>query len=135
MQLVTCKAKRQREAAARRQRERCNFPADRADFRSVLALGYKASDSFRWHTDMAGDEGWVFSFSLGATASFEYLPAVAPSAKRRAEARKAVDPVRVLLGCGDCLLFHGGFLAHRVSHSLARTSLDATRKRCRRAPH
>ena len=117
----------------------------------MLALGYKAADQFRWHTDMAGDEGWartlrdekqgemarhgtlsrlwasternratlsscavslpivqVCSFSLGATATFEYLPTVAPSAKLRAEARQAMDPVRVPLTCGDCLLFHGG---------------------------
>ena len=29
------------------------------NFRSVLAIGYKPTDSFRWHTDLAGEDGWV----------------------------------------------------------------------------
>ena len=82
----------------------------------MLALGYRASDKFRWHTDMAGDDGWVCSFSLGATATFEYLPKVATSAKNRIEARSEVEPISVEIGCGDCLLFHGGYLPHRVTH-------------------
>ena len=96
-------------------RSRCAFPAH-PDFQSVLALGYRASDTFRWHTDMAGDDGWVCSFSLGATATFEYLPKIAPSAKKRSEARSEVGPIRVPIGCGDCLLFHGGYLPHRITH-------------------
>ena len=58
---------------------RCAFPAH-PEFQSVLALGYRTSDTFRWHTDMAGDDGWVCSFSMGSTATFEYLPKIAPSA-------------------------------------------------------
>ena len=64
----------------------------------------------------AGDDGWVCSFSLGATATFEYLPKVATSAKNRVEARSEVEPISVEIGCGDCLLFHGGYLPHRVTH-------------------
>ena len=52
----------------------------------MLGIGYRTTDSFRWHTDMAGDDGWVLSISLGATATFEYLPRVADSAKLRAQA-------------------------------------------------
>ena len=94
---------------------RCKFPAD-PDFQSVLALGYQATDSFRWHTDMAGDDGWLCSISLGATATFEYLPQIAMSARDRIEAHKQLDPVSVQVGCGDCLLFHGGYLPHRITH-------------------
>ena len=94
---------------------RCKFPDD-PDFQSVLALGYQATDSFRWHTDMAGDDGWLCSISLGATATFEYLPQIAPSARDRIEARKQLEPVSVQVGCGDCLLFHGGYLPHRITH-------------------
>ena len=54
--------------------------------RQVLAIGYRPSDSFRWHTDLAGEDGWVCSLSVGATAVFEYLPTAAPSALRRARA-------------------------------------------------
>ena len=46
------------------------FPVDE-ELSSVLAIGYRAQDSFRWHTDRAGDDGWVvrhlecfFSFAL-----------------------------------------------------------------------
>mgnify|MGYP006131266605 CR=1 FL=1 len=94
---------------------RCKFPDD-PDFQSLLALGYQATDSFRWHTDMAGDDGWLCSISLGATATFEYLPQIAPSARDRIEARKQLEPVSVQVGCGDCLLFHGGYLPHRITH-------------------
>ena len=33
------------------------FPREYA-LRSVLGLGYRASDDMAWHTDMAGEEGW-----------------------------------------------------------------------------
>ena len=33
------------------------FPRECA-LRSVLGLGYRASDDMAWHTDMAGEEGW-----------------------------------------------------------------------------
>jgi len=33
------------------------FPREWA-LRSVLGLGYRASDDMAWHTDMAGEEGW-----------------------------------------------------------------------------
>ena len=59
----------------------------RPNFRSVLAIGYRSTDTFRWHTDLAGEEGWVCSLSVGATSTFEYLPTAAPSALRRARAR------------------------------------------------
>ena len=94
---------------------RCAFPAH-PDFQSVLALGYRTSDTFRWHTDMAGDDGWVCSFSMGSTATFEYLPKIAPSAKNRIEALSKVEPISVHIGCGDCVLFHGGYLPHRITH-------------------
>ena len=94
---------------------RCAFPAH-PDFQSVLALGYRTSDTFRWHTDMAGDDGWVCSFSMGSTATFEYLPKIAPSAKKRIEALSKVEPISVPIGCGDCVLFHGGYLPHRITH-------------------
>ena len=86
-----------------------------ADFASVLGIGYRSTDSFRWHTDMAGDDGWVLSISLGATATFEYLPRVADSARLRAQALAEDEAISVPLECGDCLLFHGGFLPHRVA--------------------
>ena len=86
-----------------------------ADFASVMGTGYHPTDSFRWHTDMAGDDGWVLSISLGATATFEYLPRVADSARLRAQALAEDEAISVPLECGDCLLFHGGFLPHRVA--------------------
>lgn len=86
------------------------------NFRSVLAIGYRPTDSFRWHTDLAGEDGWVCSISVGATAVFEYLPTPSPSALRRARARaEGEEVVRVEVGSGDALLFHGGLLAHRLS--------------------
>jgi len=109
------------DLSTRQKRERCTFPS-LAAFRSVLALGYRGSDRFRWHTDMAGDDGWVCSFSLGSTATLEYLPVVCTSAKFRAEAREALQPVAVPLACGDCLLFHGGYLPHRITECAEQTS-------------
>ena len=125
----SCKSERaasptQEEYEARlleERRARCYFPRE-ADFRSVLALGYRATDTFRWHTDMAGDDGWVCSFSLGATATFEYLPQIAPSARNRIDARAQSEPVRVQVGCGDCLMFHGGYLPHRITRCDGRPS-------------
>ena len=88
----------------------------RPNFRSVLAIGYRPTDTFRWHTDLAGEDGWVCSLSVGATSMFEYLPTAAPSALRRARARADGEGVvRIEVGSGDALLFHGGLLAHRVS--------------------
>ena len=87
----------------------------RPNFRSVLAIGYRDTDSFRWHTDLAGDEGWVCSISVGAKAIFEYLPTAAPSALRRARAKAAEDTVRVEIDSGDAVLFNGGLLPHRVA--------------------
>ena len=86
------------------------------NFRSVLAIGYRPTDTFRWHTDLAGEDGWVCSISVGATAVFEYLPTPAPSALRRARAYSDGEGVvKVEVGSGDALLFHGGLLAHRLS--------------------
>jgi hypothetical protein len=86
------------------------------NFRSVLAIGYKPNDTFRWHTDLAGEEGWVCSLSVGASSTFEYLPTAAPSALRRARARaEGSEVVRVEIASGDVLLFNGGLLAHRVA--------------------
>ena len=87
----------------------------RPNFRSVLAIGYRGSDSFKWHTDLAGDEGWVCSISVGAKAIFEYLPTAAPSALRRARAKAQEDTVRVEIDSGDALLFNGGLVPHRVA--------------------
>lgn len=73
----------------------------RPNFRSVLAIGYKPNDTFRWHTDLAGEEGWVCSLSVGATSTFEYLPTAAPSALRRARARaEGSEVVRVEIASG-----------------------------------
>ena len=56
------------------------------------------------------------SLSVGATAIFEYIPTPSPSALRRARARaEGEEVVRVEIGSGDALLFHGGLLAHRLS--------------------
>jgi alkylated DNA repair dioxygenase AlkB len=105
------------EAAAKRsedERNRLLWPR-RPNFRSVLAIGYRPSDTFRWHTDLAGEDGWVCSISVGASAIFEYLPTVAPSALRRARARtSSEETVRLEVHSGDALLFHGGMLAHRL---------------------
>ena len=61
-----------------------------ADFASVMGIGYHPTDSFRWHTDMAGDDGWVLSISLGAAATFEYLP-------------RSADPTRLCaLALAEC---------------------------------
>ena len=87
----------------------------RPNFRSVLAIGYRGSDSFKWHTDLAGDEGWVCSISVGAKAIFEYLPTAAPSALRRARAKAQEDTVRVEIDSGDAILFNGGLVPHRVA--------------------
>ncbi len=87
----------------------------RPNFRSVLAIGYRGSDSFKWHTDLAGDEGWVCSISVGAKAIFEYLPTAAPSALRRARAKAAEECVRVEIDSGDAVLFNGGLVPHRVA--------------------
>ena len=92
---------------------------DRLNFSSVLAIGYKARDSFSWHTDMAGDNGWVCSISLGASAIFEYLPQVAVSPMERAEALAKIKPISVEVASGDCLLFHGGYLPHRIASCAA----------------
>jgi alkylated DNA repair dioxygenase AlkB len=102
------------------------WPRD-ADFRSVLAIGYKPTDTFRWHTDLAGEEGWACSISVGASATFEYLPIAAPSAVRRARAiADGSEVVRVEVGSGDCLLFHGGLLAHRLASVEPATCDDAS---------
>lgn len=94
------------------------------NFRSVLAIGYRPTDTFRWHTDLAGEEGWVCSLSVGATSYFEYLPTAAPSALRRARARaEGSEVVRVEIASGDAVLFNGGLLAHRVA-SVAPDSCD-----------
>ena len=90
-------------------------PARSTDFASVLAIGYRAHDAFGWHTDLAGEDGWVCSLSLGATATFEYLPVVAVSAAARAQARKEKKPISVEIQSGDCVLFHGGYLPHRIA--------------------
>jgi len=94
--------------------QRLQWPR-RPNFRSVLAIGYRDTDSFRWHTDLAGEEGWVCSISVGAKAVFEYLPTAAPSALRRARAKAAEDCVRVEINSGDAVLFNGGLLPHRVA--------------------
>jgi hypothetical protein len=86
----------------------------RPNFRSVLAIGYRPSDTFRWHTDLAGEEGWVCSLSVGATCIFEYLPTAAPSAVRRARAQHDCQAVRIEIESGDAILFNGGLLAHRL---------------------
>ena len=91
----------------------------RPNFRSVLAIGYKPCDTFRWHTDLAGEEGWVCSLSVGATSVFEYLPTAAPNAVRRVRAHQDCEAVRIELESGDALLFNGGLLAHR--HRLNRS--------------
>ena len=97
------------------ERKRLLWPK-KPNFRSVLAIGYRPTDSFRWHTDLAGEDGWVCSLSVGATAIFEYLPTAAPSALRRARAiAGGEEVVQVEVGSGDALLFHGGLLAHRLS--------------------
>ena len=63
--------------------------------------------------------------SVGATATFEYLPTAAPSALRRARARAGGEEVvRVEVASGDALLFHGGLLAHRLS-SVESAACDA----------
>ena len=54
------------------------------------------------------------SISLGATARFEYLPAAAPSARRRCVVQNEQPPVKVDLECGDVLLLQGGLLPHRI---------------------
>ena len=54
------------------------------------------------------------SISLGATARFEYLPAAAPSARRRCVVQNEQPPVKVDLECGDVLLLQGGLLSHRI---------------------
>ena len=87
----------------------------RPNFRSVLAIGYKKQDAFRWHTDMAGDDGWVCSISVGSRATFEYLPLTAPSALRRARAMADEEVVRVEIDSGDAVLFNGGLLPHRLA--------------------
>ena len=107
------------------------------NFRSVLAIGYRPTDTFRWHTDLAGEDGWVCSLSVGATAVLEYLPTPAPSALRRARARsdgEGEEVVRVEVGSGDAILFHGGLLAHRVS-SVDPTPSDAERAGCHMDPY
>ena len=98
----------------------------RPNFRSVLAIGYRDTDSFRWHTDLAGEEGWVCSISVGAKAIFEYLPTAAPSALRRARAHNAEDVVRVEIDSGDAVLFNGGLLAHRVASVDPATAAEST---------
>ena len=100
----------------------------RPNFRSVLAIGYKATDTFRWHTDMAGEDGWVCSLSVGSTAVFEYLPTAAPSALRRARARAdGSEVIKVEVASGDAILFNGGLLAHRIA-SVQPDTGDDTRK-------
>lgn len=111
-QVALAKAVMEREAFERR---RLLWPTN-TNFRSVLAIGYKSSDSFRWHTDLAGEDGWVCSLSVGATAAFEYLPTAAPSALRRARAiAGGEEVVRIEVESGDAILFHGGLLAHRIA--------------------
>ena len=108
----------------------------RPNFRSVLAIGYKAADTFRWHTDLAGEDGWVCSISCGSTATFEYIPAAAPSAMRRARALSHGDEVvRIEVASGDCLLFHGGLLAHRIAAVDHDTGDEAMRRHCHMAPY
>ena len=72
-----------------------------ADFASVMGIGYHPTDSFRWHTDMAGDDGWVLSISLGAAATFYSSTCRAPPARRgcaRMRSRKTLE-------CGACILW------------------------------
>ncbi|KAL1495701.1 hypothetical protein AB1Y20_016564 [Prymnesium parvum] len=87
-------------------------------FHSVLAIGYRRGDAFSWHNDLAGDDGWTCSISLGAAALFEYLPresATIPSAAQRARERQSLLPVGVEVLSGDCLFFQGGHLPHRIA--------------------
>lgn len=53
--------------------------------------------------------------SVGATATFEYLPKIAISPLERAEAVAQKTPISVEVASGDCLLFQGGYLPHRIA--------------------
>ena len=86
-----------------------------ADFASVMGIGYHPTDSFRWHTDMAGDDGWVLSISLGAAATFEYLPRSADPTRLCALALAEDTGVRRLYSLG-----YGGYSRPRLRRMCAR---------------
>lgn len=82
---------------------------------SVLGITYGMTDSMHWHTDMASEAGWCASLSVGAPATFEYIPIPCEArATSRSAARELSAPVSLVLESGDVLLFNGGRLQHRV---------------------